>query len=75
MAEWQDIASAPKDGTPILGASEVIDGLWVQTTVRWESGGDGYWGLLVVGTYAEDGEWWPTHWMPLPEPPSNGANQ
>jgi hypothetical protein len=26
MAEWQDIASAPKDGTPILGASEVIDG-------------------------------------------------
>jgi hypothetical protein len=74
MAEWQDIASAPKDGAPILAAGEVRDGSWVQTTVRWENDGEGYWNLIVVGAYAEDGEWWPTHWMPLPEPPSNGAN-
>jgi hypothetical protein len=29
----------------------------------------GWWELVESGSYAEDGEWWPTHWMPLPEPP------
>ena len=29
------------------------------------------WELAEPGSYAEDGEWTPTHWMPLPEPPNN----
>jgi hypothetical protein len=66
---WQPIESAPKDGTAILGAAKDRE-VWAQTTVRWENDGDGYWGLVEIGANAEDSEWWPTHWLPLPEPPA-----
>ena len=68
-SEWQPIETAPQDGRRIIGCY-VPDG--DAAVVRWKAGhGDwhGYWNLDVCGSYAEDGEWWPTHWMPLPEPP------
>lgn len=72
MGEWQPIETAPKDGTAILGFA---DGQ--QTTVRWRAakrkGDSEYWDLVVCGSYAEDGEWWPTRWRPLPEPPKESA--
>jgi hypothetical protein len=55
---WQPIETAPRDGTHILG---IANG--VMTTVYFE----GYFTLVECGSYAEDGEWWPTHWMKLPE--------
>ena len=59
--KWRLIETAPKDGTPVLGyAGGDI------TTVKW---GNNYWTLCECGAYAEDGEWWPTHWIPLPEGP------
>jgi hypothetical protein len=72
MSEWQDIASAPKDGTPILifvpgSAQEVKEAWWA---LQYE-GGPGYWstptgpagrGYVILPEA-------PTHWMPLPEPP------
>ena len=58
--EWQPIETAPKDGTPILGFA---DGK--QAIVEWLE----YWKLCVWGSFADDGKWWPTHWMPLPPPP------
>jgi hypothetical protein len=65
---WQPIESAPRDGTPFLG----YDGSEM-TVVQWTKWGEiGYWTLLVCGAYAEDGEWTPTHWMPLPYPPEKG---
>lgn len=64
MSEWQPIETAPKDGTKVLG----WDG-GTMTTVEWYELG-GYWSLLAVGAWAEDSEWVPTHWMPLPEPPT-----
>ena len=66
MAEWQLIETAPRDGTVILGYA---DG--EMATVEWCDLGK-YWSLMVEGSYAEDGEWTPTHWMPLPDPPNEG---
>lgn len=68
MGKWQDIATAPKDGTPILvcysdgtirmaareaGSSTPKDGMGPF---------DGYDFCTHLYRY-------PTHWMPLPEPP------
>ena len=66
VSEWQDIETAPKDGTMVLGARQCLNKTWDMTCVFY---------------FAEDGEgaWWdnnadyictPTHWMPLPEPPN-----
>lgn len=69
MSEWRPIETAPKDGTPVLlwvgvGMSEP----WAQTA-RWvnepESGWSGW-----VDTYEGFDLAEPTHWMPLPAPPS-----
>lgn len=59
---WQPIETAPKDGSPILGYAKKE-----YTTIEWSIGG--YWTLCICGEHASDGEWWPTHWMPLPQPP------
>ena len=60
--EWQPIETAPKDGTRVL---LVIDhGEW----------GDKVWtGLWADGWIISYGKTSnkPTHWMPLPVPPSN----
>jgi len=66
--QWQDIATAPKDGTDILvcvtynlSADEFETKVWVdwQTPAeRWPV----YWGRIDV-------PFQPTHWMPLPAPP------
>jgi hypothetical protein len=65
---WNPIETAPKTGEPILGFAE-----GEMATVKWHptkyKGDSEYWTLVVCGSYAEDGEWWPTHWMPLPAPP------
>lgn len=64
--QWRPIETAPKD-RPILGYA---DG--VQTTVAWFGADDGWWSLCEAGAFAENGEWTPTHWMPLPDPPTGG---
>jgi len=60
MSEWQDIETAPKDGTNILAVwskkREVYAVIW------WESGN---WHEYDYDTDVEG----MTHWMPLPEPP------
>ena len=58
---WRPIASAPKDGTAILGwwGTECMIVDWCVVVERWGSTHDG-----------EDMfEPEPTHWMPLPEGP------
>ena len=55
---WQDIATAPRDGTLILlGRKDDPD--WPLRCRRWQ---DTHW----RGWDAEDA----THWQPLPQPPS-----
>jgi len=63
-ARWQDIASAPTDGTPILvGCART-------KSLRWAVWSDGYWrdgqahaGGEICGCPE------PTHWQPLPAAP------
>lgn len=77
-ATWQPIETAPKDGTPILvwakGSWSIAhlsrvrsSGEWIAMAAgdeairhQYENGDEDY--VVVV----------PTHWMPLPDPPSEG---
>lgn len=75
MSEWQDISTAPKDGSIVLGffpnmwvaGGDYADKsrLWGMCAIRW----DGYdedwgWHTLDADTLGK-----PTHWMLMPEPP------
>tara|TARA_R110000868_G_scaffold99334_1_gene273432 strand:+ start:1300 stop:1947 length:648 start_codon:yes stop_codon:yes gene_type:complete len=83
VPQWQPIETAPKDGTWILvGGGETDDeeearGIAVASWTRELNGsvGDRYarWQFAVYdgghyGNYIN-----PTHWMPLPQPPQEGA--
>jgi hypothetical protein len=68
MSEWQDIRTAPKDGSFIIAAKESVFPAFEVTRFpyplkqrwngkKWEAD-DGH-------VYAPQ----PTHWQPLPEPP------
>jgi hypothetical protein len=62
--DWQPIDSAPMDGTPILGYAG-----GECAVVRYRMLGN-YWSLCVCGAWAEDSEWTPTLWQPLPPMPT-----
>jgi hypothetical protein len=63
MSEWRDIETAPKDGTEIL----VWRKGWGRHIARWvNEWGDKYF-RLASGRDILGG---PSHWMPLPDPPS-----
>lgn len=69
MSEWQPIETAPKDGTRILatGDGTTVVTLWGKANhVPLYS-----WLLLDVPYDPEDYDFWkPTHWQPLPPPPT-----
>lgn len=62
--DWQPIATAPKDGTEVLGylpvAKKARVVLWRRHWEQWQ---------MVPGYYAAK----PTHWQPLPKPPALAA--
>lgn len=65
MTGWQDIATAPRDGTEILAC-------WDAPTPEFKARGVVMWDVSYGGTWITlPGHWpkHPTHWMPLPEPP------
>lgn len=83
--KWQPIESAPKDGTEILLGKDIAS-VWIVRNGRWvnwrdwcpaptEPGEqvDGWWCYRnSVAQEMLEGIYEPTHWMPLPEPPSEG---
>lgn len=70
QGQWQPIETAPKDGTPILGF-DGDDMTVVKYSAPSNPASKGYWTLLICGSYAEDGDWTPEFWQPLPAPPVN----
>jgi hypothetical protein len=61
--EWREIESAPRDQHIVVGAWK--NGEWHWTRGCFES--NGY--FAMVG-----GQWTPSHWMPLPAPPTGDPN-
>lgn len=59
--EWQPIETAPKDGRNILGHDKYSN---VTECIRWVKN-------KWVTTWDHEEFDDPTHWMPLPPPPSN----
>jgi hypothetical protein len=75
--EWQPIETAPKDGTPIIGLTPkngyfggVIGVEWNKRKSRMFDGVKirvgGFWARSCRTQIVEC----PTHWMPLPKPPT-----
>jgi len=62
-SRWRPIASAPHNGTNILGFKNGI-----MATVRWLTV-EKYWTLCVPGTFTLYHDWDPQLWMPLPPAP------
>lgn len=67
--KWQPIETAPRDGQKFIGGQWIIDDgnpVFEQEVIWWSPswgfGGGGYAGK-------------PTHWMPLPEPPTDAQER
>ena len=62
--QWQPIETAPRDGAQILayGAHQHYPEEYT-TKIQWWSDGINGWGATGVSII-------PTHWMPLPKPPT-----
>ena len=68
MSEWQPIETAPREGSPFLGAVYWADtGEWEILRMAWNETA-GRFGDATYAPFIHDQEQ-PTHWMPLPEPP------
>ena len=67
MNEWQPIETAPKDGTRIVGYCP-RQAWGPEVRIVWSKG---------KGWKSQHG-WWssnPTHWIPLPDPPTSRASE
>lgn len=74
MSEWQDIESAPRDGTWFLGhfPGQKIRAIPCHRCADLREGhaGEYFFGMYGIGAlYGDNFMLWPTHWMPLPDPP------
>ncbi len=72
VGRWEEIDTAPKDGTHILGydGDTMAVVFFCRTQVRSSGKICGWWELSECGSWAEDGNWYPTWWMELPEAPN-----
>jgi len=70
-SEWQDISSAPKDGTKILmGKSSVVKSDWLEAVGSyWGKRGNTTYNSFVRTMSGGTQDFKPSHWTPLPQPP------
>jgi len=70
---WQDIETAPRDGTTILAHYPSKVGYVARqdiAPIHWSGWGGGVWENSNSGMKPSDQ---PTHWMPLPPSPNPGS--
>ena len=70
---WQDIATAPKDGTYILVTNEAAQVSWVAKFVGERAFIENPWMSMMLNHWHSPVRYHstiPTHWIPLPLPPS-----
>lgn len=68
VPQWRPIETAPRDGTRFMGFWGDIHGNGCDTPVKtWFETGN--WHSPWEDCKPED-DWAPTHWMPLPDPPT-----
>ena len=71
MTEWQDISTAPKDGSAILiwpAQSSFTGDDTISYVVRWNDWKEAW----IEASGEEYDTFYPTHWMPLPLAPKKG---
>lgn len=78
MSQWQDISTAPKDGTYFLAHGAFMPrGGFAVIRYGGENGTAGAWGEYIWATPDSGVSTWaelvPTHWMPLPPAPAGAA--
>lgn len=69
--EWQDISTAPKDGTAIAGYQKLTSRLWLIDIIYWN---EDAWRVTQFHNENNEYEVKPTHWMSLPAPPPDGGD-
>ena len=69
MSDWQPIESAPKDGTRVLLWTGNLSALPTGTEMVW-SATVGWWDREMSHQWIHGSGVDPTHWMPLPAPPT-----
>ena len=67
FSEWQPIETAPKDGTHILVCGPHNNGSQYMDVCGWPKNWTSKWPVAYMAYAAGE----PTHWMPLPTPPTN----
>jgi hypothetical protein len=65
LGVWQDTRTAPRDGTPILGAYDLHNGSYDAIVVWWRGGSDFPW-QTEMNAIVEDRI---AYWMPIPTMP------
>lgn len=73
-SKWQDISTAPQDGSVVLGVT--VEAQRPAVRITWFDADVGKW--MSTGKLEkfvlQPHRWWPTHWVPLPQPPSSQEN-
>jgi hypothetical protein len=81
MMEWQDISTAPKDGSIVLLFRPTAPDWGRVTPGKWEiqeyhKKPQPFWEIwFKIGGTFESRAWPPTHWTPLPAPPTPTAQE
>ncbi len=80
MSEWQDISTAPKDGTILVFGKpcDLVIGNVVMVKFKNPAAYTAAWDELDEAFCVSGGSWLgpfiePTHWMPLPDPPKDAG--
>lgn len=73
MSEWQPIETAPRDASEVLTYSKAADVEMIRNSFFDEEYKEWMYYTSTCGIENFDAIFNPTHWMPLPPPPSDGG--